>query len=124
MTAAPLSTAPLLTPPHLVFVLADDFGWDNWQLRNPDLISPTLVSLAKYGLLLESHYVYKFCSPSRSSLISGRLPMHVNQENSATEQPLAGIPPTHDDLPGAAQGARIPELLKSASGTAGWRVRA
>jgi hypothetical protein len=26
--------------------------------------------------------VYKFCSPTRSSLLSGRLPIHVNQENS------------------------------------------
>ena len=32
------------------------------------------------------------CSPTRSSLLSGRLPMHVNQENSATEQRFAGIP--------------------------------
>ena len=37
-------------------------------------------------------YVYKFCSPTRTSFVSGRLPIHVNQENSATEQPLAGIP--------------------------------
>ena len=31
---------------QLLFVLADDFGWNNWQYRNPDLISPTLDQLA------------------------------------------------------------------------------
>ena len=46
----------------------------------------------------------KFCSPTRSSLMSGRLPMHVNQENSATEQPLAGIP---------ADMTTFPEVLKA-----------
>lgn len=28
---------------------------------------------------LERHYAYKFCSPSRCSFLSGRLPFHVNQ---------------------------------------------
>ena len=51
-----------------------------------------LDTLLKEGLKLMHHFVYKFCSPTRSSLLSGRLPVHVNQENSATEQPLAGIP--------------------------------
>ena len=47
-----------LVKPHLVFVLADDFGWNNWQHQNPELISPTLVALAQEGVLLERHYVY------------------------------------------------------------------
>ena len=85
--------------PHILFLLADDFGWNNWEYRNPDLISPTLVSLARSGVVLDNHYVYKFCSPSRSSFVSGRLPMHVNQENSATEQPLAGIPANMTTFP-------------------------
>ena len=33
------------------------------------------------GIVLERHYVYKYCSPTRSSLMSGRLPTHVNQNN-------------------------------------------
>ena len=31
--------------------------------------------------MLERHYVYKYCSPTRSSLMSGRLATHVNQNN-------------------------------------------
>lgn len=43
--------------------------------------TPNFESLVKRGLLLNRHYVYTFCSPTRSSLISGRLPVHVNDVN-------------------------------------------
>ena len=33
------------------------------------------------GIELDRHYAYRFCSPTRSSLMSGRYPMHVNQFN-------------------------------------------
>ena len=32
---------------------------------------------------MDRHYVYKFCSPSRSALQSGRNPYHVNPLNAA-----------------------------------------
>jgi len=35
----------------------------------------------KQGLELDQYYVYQFCSPSRSSFLTGRLPIHVNDEN-------------------------------------------
>ena len=81
------------TKPHLIFALADDLGHSNvgWT-TNGSVLTPHLDSLRASGLTLERHYVYKFCSPTRSSLLSGRLPMHVNQENSATAQRFAGIP--------------------------------
>ena len=37
-------------------------------------------------------YTYKFCSPSRSALLTGRLPMHVNLHNLPLYVPRAGIP--------------------------------
>ena len=41
---------------------------------------------------------YKFCSPSRCSLLSGRLPIHVNTNNDA-DLPRAGIPEAMTTLP-------------------------
>ena len=41
--------------------------------------------LVKEGIELDHAYSYKFCSPTRSCLQSGRLPVHVNVLN---------IPPT------------------------------
>ena len=79
-------------PPHLIYVLADDLGHSNVGWNNPDVSTPHLDSLRAGGVALDRHYVYKFCSPTRSSFLSGRLPIHVNQENSATEQRYSGIP--------------------------------
>ena len=78
--------------PNLIMVVADDYGWADIGIRNPLMRTPHLDKLiTAEGLLLERHYVFKFCSPTRSSLLSGRLPIHVNQENSATEQRGAGV---------------------------------
>ena len=71
--------------PHIVFMLVDDQGWANVGYhRNPptpEVVTPNTDSLVKDGLELDQHYAYRFCSPSRSSFISGRLPVHVNDLN-------------------------------------------
>lgn len=42
-------------------------------------------ALANNGIKLERHYVYKYCSPTRSAFMSGRLPVHVNQNNACND---------------------------------------
>ena len=41
--------------------------------------TPTIDALANSGIILERHYGFMFCSPSRCAFLSGRLPIHVNQ---------------------------------------------
>eukprot|EP01059_Diplonema_ambulator_P035508 TRINITY_DN8374_c0_g1_i4.p1 TRINITY_DN8374_c0_g1~~TRINITY_DN8374_c0_g1_i4.p1 ORF type:complete len:505 (+),score=127.32 TRINITY_DN8374_c0_g1_i4:44-1516(+) len=73
---------PLGYQPHIVFFLADDLGHYNLgYLGNTEVDTPTIDSLAREGVVLERHYVYQFCSPTRSSFLSGRLPIHVNTLN-------------------------------------------
>ena len=71
--------------PHIVFVLVDDWGWANAGYHRdpptPEVVTPNIDSLVKEGLELDQHYVFKLCSPSRCSLITGRLPIHVNDDN-------------------------------------------
>ena len=48
------------------------------------------------GILFDRHYVYKYCSPTRSALQSGRNPIHVNPLNqdpqiSNTDDPVSGF---------------------------------
>ena len=62
-------------------VIADDFGWHNIGWRNPEVSTPNLDALAADGIKLDRHYTFKYCSPTRSSLLTGRLPLHVNQNN-------------------------------------------
>ena len=42
--------------------------------------TPNLDRLIDDGILLDRHYGIHVCSPSRSSLQTGRLPVHVNME--------------------------------------------
>ena len=75
--------------PHLVFMLVDDWGWANvgYHRTTPtkEVVTPNIDDLVKNGLELDQHYAYKFCSPSRSCLMSGRLPVHVNDLNLAPD---------------------------------------
>jgi arylsulfatase B len=38
-------------------------------------------SLVATGIELDRHYTFKYCSPSRSAIQSGRNPIHVNPVN-------------------------------------------
>ena len=71
--------------PNLVFMLVDDCSWANVGYhRDPptkEVVTPNIDGLVKEGLELDQHYVYQVCSPSRSSLMSGRLPIHGNDKN-------------------------------------------
>lgn len=78
--------------PHIVHILADDFGWSevgyhraNTTAIQHDVSTPNLDELASNGLILDRFYVHKICSPSRCALQSGRDPIHVNVVNVAPE---------------------------------------
>ena len=80
-----LSLFSCASPPHIVFMLVDDWGWANVGYHRdpptPEVVTPNIDGLVKQGLELDQHYVFTVCSPSRSSFLSGRLPIHVNVEN-------------------------------------------
>jgi len=95
--------------PHILMILFDDYGWADagWH-RNytapggeflpatPEVATPHLDSLVREGIELDRHYVYKYCSPSRSALQSGRNPYHVNPLNaeptiSNPDDPVSGF---------------------------------
>ena len=120
LNAVLLLTTPLTaadTKPHIVFGLVDDWGWANvgYHRDTPtkEVVTPNIDSLVKEGLELDQHYAYKFCSPSRSSLLSGRLPIHVNDQNvpifkyNPQDQVsgYGGIPPNMTDISTKLSGA-------------------
>eukprot|EP01063_Lacrimia_lanifica_P015903 TRINITY_DN22557_c0_g1_i1.p1 TRINITY_DN22557_c0_g1~~TRINITY_DN22557_c0_g1_i1.p1 ORF type:complete len:579 (+),score=146.98 TRINITY_DN22557_c0_g1_i1:55-1791(+) len=63
--------------PHIIVVLTDDLGWNAPGYNNPDLITPALDHLAATGVKLTSHYVYRYCSPTRAALLTGRGPVSL-----------------------------------------------
>ena len=62
-----------------------DWGWFNNGFHGNKLAqTPDLDALVeKESLVLHRHYAYKFCSPTRRSFLSGRVPPHSGQDNSA-----------------------------------------
>jgi len=56
---------------------ADDLGWADTQTRNPFSPTPHIGMLAYQGIDLLQHHVYKYCSPTRRSILSGRFPVHI-----------------------------------------------
>ena len=90
--------------PHILFLLVDDWGWANVgyhrEIQTQEVQTPNFDNLVNNGLELDQNYAYTFCSPSRSSLMTGRLPIHVNDNNGINNynphNPVggyAGIPP-------------------------------
>ena len=72
---------PRPSKPNIVYVLVDDWGYGDVGFRNPAIKSPMFDELASSGVILDRHYVFKYCSPSRGSLMSGRWPHHAHQWN-------------------------------------------
>lgn len=75
--------------PHIIHLMVDDYGWNNVgfhassQPNAKEVVTPNIDALAASGVILDRFYAYRFCSPSRSSFLTGRNPIHVNTGNDA-----------------------------------------
>jgi arylsulfatase A-like enzyme len=70
--------------PHLVTLLADDLGWFDTSIHNPAAPTPRMTELLSEGYRLDRHYVYRYCSPTRRSMLSGRWPVHITGQQAKT----------------------------------------
>jgi arylsulfatase A-like enzyme len=64
--------APAADKPNLVVIMADDLGYGDVGWHGGPYTTPHLDRLAKSGVRLEQHYSLPVCSPTRSSLLTGR----------------------------------------------------
>jgi arylsulfatase A-like enzyme len=67
--------------PNIIIIIADDLGWNDIGTRNPKIITPNLVKLAKDGVELQRFYGYPVCSPARAGLLTGVLPRRLGLVN-------------------------------------------
>ena len=58
--------------PHILLVIADDFGFNDIGYHGSEIKTPNLDKLAGEGIKLENYYVQPICTPTRSQLMSGR----------------------------------------------------
>ncbi|HEY3322527.1 MAG TPA: arylsulfatase [Planctomycetota bacterium] len=72
LCAAPQAAEPT-SKPNIVIILADDQGYEDTGFNGSKQIrTSNLDKLARDGSILESFYVQPCCSPTRSSLMTGR----------------------------------------------------
>lgn len=79
-------------PPHLVFVLADDLGWNDVGFHGSNIRTPHLDGLAAGGVLLDNYYTQPLCTPSRSQLLTGRYQVRSAPGGPPTRRPRPAPP--------------------------------
>ncbi|CAI5765689.1 arylsulfatase G isoform X1 [Podarcis lilfordi] len=80
--------------PNFVIILADDIGWgdlgSNWNLRKD---TPHLDKIATEGMrFIDFHSAASTCSPSRASLLTGRLGLRNGVTHNFAVTSVAGLP--------------------------------
>jgi arylsulfatase A-like enzyme len=86
------------TPPNIVLIIADDLAWDDvGAFGHPTIRTPHIDRLAREGMRFDAAFLtVSSCSPSRSSLITGRYPHNTDAEQ--LHWPLPGEQTTFAEL--------------------------
>jgi arylsulfatase A-like enzyme len=102
--------------PNILFVLYDDTGLAAWSPFGGRINMPTMQKLADKGLTYSQWHTTALCSPSRSTMLTGRN-HHVNGMACITEGAL-GFPGANAHIPDEC--ATIGQILQDAGWSTFW----
>lgn len=94
--------APPPARPNLVFILADDLGWNDVGYHGSEILTPEIDRLAARGARLEHFYVQPVCTPTRAAFMTGRYPMRLGMSLGVIKpSSVYGLPLEERTLPQA-----------------------
>ena len=102
--------------PNILFILYDDTGLATWSPFGGRVNMPTLQKLAENGLIYSQWHTTALCSPSRSTMLTGRN-HHLNGMAAITEG-ANGFPGAHCHLPDEC--ATVGQILQDAGWSTFW----
>jgi len=73
--------------PNIIYILVDNWGWADIQIQGGSIPTPRINALANDGLRLTNFNVESQCTPTRSAIMTGRLPVR-----SGTHKVTYGLP--------------------------------
>ena len=84
--------APLLATSNVVFMMADDLGWNDVGYHGSEIRTPHIDSIAQRGIQLNRYYASPLCSPTRAALLTGRIPLRFGVDRPI--ETIGGLPET------------------------------
>jgi arylsulfatase B/arylsulfatase I/J len=67
--------------PNILFIFADDYGFNDVGYHGSEIKTPVLDKLANEGVILEKYYVQPICTPTRSTMLTGRYQIHTGLQH-------------------------------------------
>lgn len=94
--------------PNIVVVLLDDTGWSDFGCFGSEIRTPSIDALADAGVRFNNFHVTPLCSPTRSSLLTGKNHHSVGMRFLAVGD--SGFPNARGELPRDVQ--TVPAVLR------------
>jgi arylsulfatase len=79
--------------PNIVYILVDNWGWGDIGVQGGTVPTPNIDSFARQGLRLTNFNVQNQCTPTRSALHTGRLPIRSGTQKVAAPGEPDGLAP-------------------------------
>ena len=79
--------------PNIVYILVDNWGWGDISIQGSTIPTPRVDALAAEGMRLTNFNVQNQCTPTRSAIHTGRLPIRSGTQKVAAPGEPDGLSP-------------------------------